>query len=90
MLLIILQGWLIRVHRAWCCANTLQVFFALNILQFNSTMSKKYEGIFVEGVGKQAHRCMNGYCSAILLMLQMLEGVYLSYSTTWVYLIICR
>lgn len=48
------------------------------------------ERIFMEGVGKQAHRCMSGYCSAVLLMLQMLEGVYLRYSMVWVYLIICR
>lgn len=44
----------------------------------------------MEGVGKQAHRCMNGYCSAIPLMLQLFEGVYLGYSMVWVYLIICR
>lgn len=32
--------------------------------------------IFVEGMGKQTHRCMNGYYSAILLMLQMLKGIF--------------
>ena len=32
--------------------------------------------IFIEGVGKQSHRCMDGYCSATLLM--VLRGSTLS------------
>lgn len=84
-----------RAHCAWCCANTLQGgFFGFFLLCIFYSLFKHAEEvcerIFMEGVGKQAHRCMSGYCSAVLLMLQMLEGVYLRYSMVWVYLIICR
>lgn len=91
----ITDHFVVMVHECSLCLVLCKykVFFSAYFTYFSAYLFyhfKVSERIFMKGVGKQACRCMNGYCSAVLLMPQMPEAVYLSYSTVWVYLIICR